>query len=105
MAQDLLLAAHSGWQVEIVPIKTTGDRVQDQPLADLGGKALWTKELDQALLAGDVDACVHSAKDVRLESVTMQVEQSLARFAPHPQCHSRESGNPCFERRSPLSRG
>lgn len=64
MAQDLLLAAHSGWQVETVPIKTTGDRVQDQPLADLGGKALWTKELDQALLAGDVDACVHSAKDV-----------------------------------------
>ncbi len=50
--------------VEIVPITTTGDKVKDRPLAELGGKALWTKELDKALLAGDVDFCVHSAKDV-----------------------------------------
>jgi hydroxymethylbilane synthase len=50
--------------VEIVPITTTGDKVQDRPLAELGGKALWTKELDKALLAGDVDFCVHSVKDV-----------------------------------------
>ena len=41
--------------VEIVAVKTTGDKVQDRPLAEIGGKALWTKELDQALLAGDVD--------------------------------------------------
>src|SRR6478672_13584318 len=52
-----------GW-VQIVEIKTTGDQVQDRPLAEIGGKALWTKELDRALLAGDVDACVHSMKDV-----------------------------------------
>ena len=45
-------------------IKTTGDRVQDRALAEIGGKALWTKELDRALLAGEVDACVHSMKDV-----------------------------------------
>jgi hydroxymethylbilane synthase len=50
--------------VQIVEITTTGDKVQDQPLADLGGKALWTKELDRALLAGEVDFCVHSMKDV-----------------------------------------
>jgi hydroxymethylbilane synthase len=50
--------------IEIVPITTTGDRVQDRPLADIGGKGLWTKELDQALLNGDVDFCVHSMKDV-----------------------------------------
>jgi hydroxymethylbilane synthase len=50
--------------VEIVPITTTGDKIQDRPLAELGGKALWTKELDKALLAGDVDFCVHSVKDV-----------------------------------------
>jgi hydroxymethylbilane synthase len=52
-----------GW-VEIVTIKTTGDKVQDRPLAELGGKALWTKELDRALLEGEVDFCVHSMKDV-----------------------------------------
>ena len=50
--------------VEIVPITTTGDRVQDRPLAELGGKALWTKELDRALLAGELHFCVHSMKDV-----------------------------------------
>ena len=50
--------------VEIVPITTTGDQVQDRPLAEIGGKGLWTKELDRALLAGEVDFCVHSMKDV-----------------------------------------
>jgi hydroxymethylbilane synthase len=50
--------------IEIVVIATTGDKVQDRPLAEIGGKALWTKELDQALLKGDVDFCVHSMKDV-----------------------------------------
>jgi hydroxymethylbilane synthase len=50
--------------IEIVPIATTGDKIQDRPLAEIGGKALWTKELDQALLNGDVDFCVHSMKDV-----------------------------------------
>ncbi|MEO7240331.1 MAG: hydroxymethylbilane synthase [Sphingomicrobium sp.] len=50
--------------VQIVPIKTSGDRIQDRPLAEIGGKALWTKELDQALLSGEVDFCVHSMKDV-----------------------------------------
>ncbi|HEX8414814.1 MAG TPA: hydroxymethylbilane synthase [Sphingomicrobium sp.] len=50
--------------IEIVPITTTGDRIQDRPLADVGGKALWTKELDRALIEGDVHFCVHSMKDV-----------------------------------------
>ena len=45
----------------------TGDQVQDRPLAEIGGKALWTKELDRALLAGEVDFCVHSMKDVESE--------------------------------------
>ncbi len=48
----------------IVPITTTGDIVQDRPLAEIGGKALWTKELDRALLAGRTDLSVHSMKDV-----------------------------------------
>ena len=52
-----------GW-VQIVEIKTTGDKVQDRPLAEIGGKGLWTKELDRALLENEVDFCVHSMKDV-----------------------------------------
>jgi hydroxymethylbilane synthase len=52
-----------GW-VQIVEITTTGDKVQDRPLAEIGGKALWTKELDRALADGEVDFCVHSMKDV-----------------------------------------
>jgi len=52
-----------GW-VQIVEIRTTGDKVQDRPLAEIGGKGLWTKELDRALLEEEVDFCVHSMKDV-----------------------------------------
>ena len=66
MVRDALCVAH-GWpheRIETVVIRTTGDRVQDRALAEIGGKALWTKELDRALLAGEVDACVHSMKDV-----------------------------------------
>ncbi len=43
---------------------TTGDKVQDRPLAEIGGKGLWTKELDRALVEGEVHFCVHSMKDV-----------------------------------------
>jgi len=50
--------------VEIKVIKTTGDMVLDKALKDLGGKGLFTKELDVCLLNGDVDFCVHSMKDV-----------------------------------------
>jgi hydroxymethylbilane synthase len=49
---------------EIVVIKTTGDRVQDRNLSELGGKGLFTKEIEDALLAGDVDLAVHSMKDM-----------------------------------------
>ncbi len=50
--------------IEIVTVETTGDKVQDRPLSELGGKGLWTKELDRALLAGELHFCVHSMKDV-----------------------------------------
>jgi hydroxymethylbilane synthase len=52
--------------VEIVPITTSGDKILDRPLADVGGKGLWTKELDAALLNGDIDFTVHSMKDVEV---------------------------------------
>ncbi len=53
-----------GLRVAIVPIKTTGDRIQDVPLAQVGGKGLFTKELDESLLDGRIDFAVHSLKDL-----------------------------------------
>jgi hydroxymethylbilane synthase len=50
--------------VTIVPIKTSGDRIQDRTLADAGGKGLFTKEIEEALLSGTVDIAVHSMKDM-----------------------------------------
>ena len=64
-----LEAAH-GWAsgtVVIRTIRTSGDKIQDRPLAEVGGKALWTKELDLALLGGESDLSVHSMKDVESE--------------------------------------
>lgn len=55
---------HKGLVVELVIIKTTADGIQDKPLHEFGGKGLFTKELEQALLANEVDMAVHSFKDV-----------------------------------------
>lgn len=52
---------------EIVVIKTSGDRIQDRPLAEVGGKGLFTKEIEEALLAQEIDLAVHSMKDVATE--------------------------------------
>jgi hydroxymethylbilane synthase len=67
LAQARMVAeALEAWGVatEIVPITTTGDVIQDRPLTEVGGKALWTKELDRCLLDGRTDLSVHSMKDV-----------------------------------------
>jgi hydroxymethylbilane synthase len=50
--------------VILVPMLASGDKIQDRPLAEIGGKALWTKELERALVDNDVDLAVHSMKDV-----------------------------------------
>lgn len=66
LVADALRVAH-GWPaeaIEVVPITTTGDIIQDRPLAEVGGKALWTKELDRCLSDGRTDLSVHSMKDV-----------------------------------------
>ena len=65
-AAAALRQAH-GWgedAIEIVAMKASGDLIQGRPLAEVGGKALWTKELDRALVAGEIDFAVHSMKDV-----------------------------------------
>ncbi len=61
------LCATHGWDeeaIELVSVQASGDKVQDRPLADIGGKALWTRELDHWLGDGAIDAAIHSLKDV-----------------------------------------
>ena len=64
--QARLVAAHGfdASAVEICPIRTTGDLVSDRPLTAIGGKGLFTKEIDQALIDAAIDVAVHSAKDM-----------------------------------------
>jgi len=71
--------------VELVPVVAGGDKVQDRPLADVGGKALWTRELDLWLAEGTIDAAVHSLKDV--ETVR---PQSIALAAILPRADRRD---------------
>jgi hydroxymethylbilane synthase len=60
----LLEAAFPGLAVEYIIVRTSGDRIQDRPLADVGGKGLFTKEIEQDLFAGNIDLAVHSMKDM-----------------------------------------
>ncbi|THF99208.1 hypothetical protein TEA_019887 [Camellia sinensis var. sinensis] len=66
--RDKLMATHSELAeegaIQIVIIKTTGDKILSQPLADIGGKGLFTKEIDEALINAEIDIAVHSMKDV-----------------------------------------
>jgi hydroxymethylbilane synthase len=62
-----LHAQHPGLATDVVIIKTTGDKLKDVPLAQVGGKGLFIKEIEEALLAGEVDLAVHSLKDMPAE--------------------------------------
>lgn len=64
--RDRLIAVHGldPSEIEIVSIATTGDRIKDRPLNEIGGKGLFTKEIEEALLAGEIHLAVHSMKDL-----------------------------------------
>ena len=66
MVRDRLAAAlgRAADTIEIKVIRTTGDTILDRPLAEEGGKGLFTKEIEEALVRGDIDLAVHSAKDM-----------------------------------------
>jgi hydroxymethylbilane synthase len=79
MVAAALHASH-GVETEIVPITTSGDVIQDRALAEVGGKALWTKELDRALAERRTDLSVHSMKDVEtLRPDTLLIAAMLER--------------------------
>jgi hydroxymethylbilane synthase len=76
-----IAAAHgiAADSIELLVIRTSGDMVQDRPLADIGGKGLFTKEIDQALIGGAVDLAVHSAKDL---PTVLPLELAIAGYLP-----------------------
>jgi hydroxymethylbilane synthase len=65
--KDLLCQSHEGLQVELIGIQTEGDKILDMPLSAVGGKGLFLKELEEALLNNVADVAVHSMKDVVVE--------------------------------------
>jgi hydroxymethylbilane synthase len=73
---------HKGLVVELVIIKTTADAILDKPLHEFGGKGLFTKELEQALLAGEVDLAVHSFKDVPVTQPLVQQDDLVIAAVP-----------------------
>ena len=84
-ARDRLMAAHGLPEAafELVAIRTTGDRVQDRSLATLGGKGLFTREIEEALIAGTIDIAVHSMKDMpTLQPAGLAISALLPREDP-----------------------
>ena len=65
--RDTLMALHKDLNVELIKMTTQGDKILDTPLAKVGGKGLFVKELENGLLNGDADIAVHSMKDVPVE--------------------------------------
>lgn len=103
LVRDALLTAH-GWsedRIELHPQTASGDKVLDRPLAEIGGKALWTKELDRALLSGSIDFAVHSMKDVE---TIRPAEIAIAAMLPRADVRDRIVGVPSIEALAPGAR-
>jgi hydroxymethylbilane synthase len=90
---DVWLSAFPETGVRIVPVRTTGDRIRDRPLYDLGGKGLFVRELEHALHRGDIDVAVHSLKDMEWDAVSDLVTACvLPRDDPRDVLVSRHGG-------------
>ena len=88
--QDLLKKSHPGIEIELVKIVTQGDRILDRPLAEIGGKGLFLKELERAMLDGEADLAVHSMKDVPAEMAEgLVLDAVLPRANPYDALVSR----------------
>jgi len=89
--RELLQAAHPDIEIELVKIVTRGDRILDRPLAEIGGKGLFLKELERAMLDGEADLAVHSMKDVPADMAAgLVLEAVLPRANPYDALVSRE---------------
>ena len=78
-----LIAASGGPQSDIIVIRTSGDQLADRPLSEIGGKRLFVKEIEDALLKGDIDFAVHSSKDMPAElPAGLSIGAVLAREDP-----------------------
>lgn len=87
----LLRERHPGLQVDLLPLVTRGDVILDRPLARIGGKGLFLKELERALLDGEADIAVHSMKDVPVEPAPgLVVDVHLERANPFDALVSRD---------------
>jgi hydroxymethylbilane synthase len=91
MTRAAMKAAHNlpDDAVTLVPMLATGDKIQDRPLADIGGKALWTKELERALIDDQIDVAVHSMKDVETWRADIFV---ISAMLPRADVHDRLIG-------------
>ena len=89
--QSLLREAHDGIEIELVKIVTEGDRILDRPLSEIGGKGLFLKELERAMLDGEADLAVHSMKDVPANMAEgLVLEAVLPRANPYDALVSRD---------------
>src|SRR5215213_8971221 len=112
LVRDRLRAAHpelaADGALELVPIRTTGDRVQTRLLAEIGGKGLFTKEIEEALLDERIDLAVHSLKDMEtLLPAGLAIACMLPRDDPRDALVSRAGariGSASLRRRAQLLR-
>jgi hydroxymethylbilane synthase len=96
--RDRLMAAHDALQasdaIEIRIIRTTGDKIQDRPLTEIGGKGLFTKEIEEALIDRQIDFAVHSMKDVETQLPSgLEISTMLEREDPRDALIAREGAS------------
>ena len=95
--RDQIISCDPGVSVEIITMKTTGDKILDKSLEKIGGKGLFVKELDRALMDGRIDIAVHSLKDMPME----ENPDLYCRAQPERYADGGKSGspNPCLRQK------